>query len=91
MDPDQRTHVAFSIREDAKANSFSANETEIGLCVNALVPSPQSHHAQLFIVQVEVPCQVDGSPVASTLRGFGHGWQGQHNSTNAVVQEADDE
>lgn len=29
--------------------------------------------------------QVDGSEVASTLRGFGHGWQGQHNSTNAVV------
>ena len=43
--------VAYSIREDAKANSFSATETEVGLCVNALVPSPQSHHAQLFIVQ----------------------------------------
>lgn len=83
--------VAYSIREDAKANTFSATETEVGLCVNALVPSPQSHHAQLFIVQAEVPCQVDGSPIASTLRGFGHGWQGQHNSTNAVVQEADGE
>lgn len=23
--------------------------------------------------------------VAATLRGFGHGWQGQHNSTHAVV------
>jgi len=30
--------------------------------------------------------QIDGSQVASTLRGFGHGWQGQHNSTNAIVQ-----
>ena len=29
--------------------------------------------------------QVDGSEQAATLRGFGHGWQGQHNSTNAVV------
>lgn len=32
--------------------------------------------------------QVDGDEVASTLRGFGHGWQGQHNTTNAVVQDA---
>lgn len=43
------------------------------------------------VLVVEVPCQVDGSPVASTLRGFGHGWQGQHNSTNSVVQEIADE
>jgi DNA (cytosine-5)-methyltransferase 1 len=26
-----------------------------------------------------------GASVASTLRGFGHGWQGQHNSTHAIV------
>lgn len=82
---------AFSIREDAKANNFHATPTDTALCVNALRPSPQSHHAQIFIVQAELPCQVDGSPVASTLRGFGHGWQGQHNSTNAVAQEAQGE
>lgn len=29
--------------------------------------------------------QVDGAEQAATLRGFGHGWQGQHNSTNAIV------
>jgi site-specific DNA-cytosine methylase len=34
--------------------------------------------------QVVVPCNVDGADVAPTLRGFGHGWQGQHNTTNAV-------
>lgn len=28
---------------------------------------------------------VNGSDTAQTLRGFGHGWQGQHNSTNAVL------
>jgi len=33
--------------------------------------------------------QVDGSELAATLRGFGHGWQGQHMSTNAVVQALD--
>lgn len=43
--------VAYSIREDAKANTFSTTETEIGLCLNALRPSVQSHHAQIFIVQ----------------------------------------
>jgi hypothetical protein len=79
---------AFTIREDATNNTFHAKPTDVSLCINALQPSPQSHHAQVFIVQADPPCQVDGSPVASTLRGFGHGWQGQHNSTNAVVQEA---
>lgn len=38
----------------------------------------------VVVQEVTVPCQVDGSPVAATLRGFGHGWQGQHNTTNAV-------
>ncbi len=42
---------AYSIREDAKANTFSATPTDTALCVNALQPSPQSHHAQLFIAQ----------------------------------------
>ena len=28
---------------------------------------------------------VNGATTAQTLRGFGHGWQGQHNSTNAVI------
>lgn len=42
--------------------------------------------AQSIAYEIVIPCQVDGSPVSSTLRGFGHGWQGQHNSTNAVVQ-----
>jgi len=44
---------AYSIREDAKANNFHATPTDTALCVNALQPSPQSHHAQIFIVQVE--------------------------------------
>ena len=43
--------VAYSIREDAKANTFSATETDTALCLNGLVPSPQSHHAQIFIAE----------------------------------------
>lgn len=43
--------VAYSIREDAKANNFSATETDTALCLNGLVPSTQSHHAQIFIAE----------------------------------------
>jgi DNA (cytosine-5)-methyltransferase 1 len=45
--------VAYSIREDAKANNFSATETEVSLALQAHQPSVQSHHAQLFIAQEE--------------------------------------
>ncbi len=41
---------------------------------------PQAEDQAAYVAR-----QVDGSEVASTLRGFGHGWQGQHNDTNAVV------
>lgn len=60
----QQVPVAFSIREDAKANNFHATETDTALCVNAMRPSPQSHHAQLFIVQGEDADSVadDGQP-----------------------------
>jgi len=43
--------VAYSIREDAKANNFSVTETDTALCLNGLVPSTQSHHAQIFIAE----------------------------------------
>ncbi len=45
------TPVAYSIREDAKANTFSATQTDTALCLNGLIPSPQSHHAQIFIAE----------------------------------------
>ena len=45
--------IAFSIREDAKANNFSATETETALTLQGHQPSPQSHHAQIFIVEEE--------------------------------------
>jgi DNA (cytosine-5)-methyltransferase 1 len=43
--------VAYSIREDAKADTFSATETDTALCLNGLIPSVQSHHAQIFIAE----------------------------------------
>ena len=43
--------VAYSIREDAKANNFSATELDHANSLSALQPSPQSHHAQMFIAE----------------------------------------
>jgi site-specific DNA-cytosine methylase len=43
--------VAYSIREDAKANNFSATELDYANSLSALRPSPQSHHAQMFIAE----------------------------------------
>ena len=45
--------VAYSIREDATANTFSATEIETARSLSAVRPSVQSHHAQTFITQVE--------------------------------------
>jgi DNA (cytosine-5)-methyltransferase 1 len=41
---------AYSIREDAKANNFSATPLEVSTALKALQPSVQSHHAQTFVV-----------------------------------------
>ena len=43
--------TAYSVREDAKANTFSATELDHANALSALRPSPQSHHAQMFIAQ----------------------------------------
>ena len=40
---------AYSIREDAKANNFSATPLHVTPALQALRPSVQSHHAQTFI------------------------------------------
>jgi hypothetical protein len=47
--------VAYSIREDAKANNFSATELDHANSLSALRPSPQSHHAQMFIAEPTKP------------------------------------
>ena len=43
--------VAYPIREDATANTFSATEIETARSLSAVRPSVQSHHAQTFITQ----------------------------------------
>ena len=65
--------VAYSIREDAKANNFSATELEVTPALQALRPSVQSHHAQTFIAQaVDVYNQsIDGDVTATITRAVG--------------------
>lgn len=41
--------IAYSLREDAKLNNFSATEIQTARALQATQPSPQSHHAQTFI------------------------------------------
>lgn len=45
--------VAYSIREDATANTFSVTEIQTARALSALRPSVQSHHAQTFIASEE--------------------------------------
>jgi DNA (cytosine-5)-methyltransferase 1 len=41
---------AYSLREDAKANNFSATPLQVTPALQAMQPSVQSHHAQTFVV-----------------------------------------
>lgn len=49
---------AYSIREDAAADTFSATPLEVANAIQAHQPSAQSHHAQTFIAQ-PVPYSFD--------------------------------
>lgn len=49
---------AYSIREDAAADTFSATPLEVANAIQAHQPSVQSHHAQTFIAQ-PVPYSFD--------------------------------
>jgi len=67
--------IAYSIREDAKANTFSATEIDVSNAIQALVPSVQSHHAQTFIAKalaVDVYNQcIDGDTAATLTEACG--------------------
>lgn len=70
----------YSIREDAKANNFSATEIEQARALQALQPSVQSHHAQTFIADPKRVRRL--TPVeCERLQGFPDGWtEGQSDS-----------
>jgi len=67
--------VAFSIREDAKANTFSATELDKANSLSALRPSPQSHHAQMFIAEQTTMAVRRLTPLeCERLMGWPDGW-----------------
>jgi DNA (cytosine-5)-methyltransferase 1 len=66
---DNQVAVAYSLREDAKANTFSATELEVSNAIGALRPSPQSHHAQVFVAHT--------FKVRGGCEGGGKGYLGQ--------------
>ena len=72
--------IAFSVREDAKANNFSATETDTALTLQSHQPSPQSHHAQLFVAEPTTVRRL--TPVeCERLQGFPDNWtEGQADS-----------
>ncbi len=65
---------AYSIREDAKADTFSATEIDAARCLQKHQPSVQSHHAQTFIAET-YPIN-DGRDIHKDMNGTGIGDDG---------------
>jgi DNA (cytosine-5)-methyltransferase 1 len=84
--------VAYSIREDAKANNFSATELEVTPALQALRPSVQSHHAQTFIASNMAVRRL--TPVeCERLQGFPDNytnipWRGKSESPDSLRYKA---
>jgi len=53
----------YSVREDAKANNFSANKSDVANCIQSMQPATTSHHAINYVVH---PAH------AFKIRGVGH-------------------
>ena len=65
--------VAYSVREDAQSDTFSATELTAVNALQAHQPSPQSHHAQTFIVEPAVYPIQDGREMNHQQNGIGLG------------------
>ena len=82
--------VAFSVREDAKANNFSATETETALTLQGHQPSSSSHHAQLMLADSPTVRRLTPTE-CERLQGFPDGWTGERfdEKKQAVIAQAD--
>ena len=87
---------AYSLREDAKANNFSATPLHVTPALQALRPSVQSHHAQTFIVDraafnqgvnAQYEPRIEESDVMSTLVAKGPHAVAQSFNVNARPDE----
>ena len=65
---------AYSLREDAKANTFSATPLKVTPALQALRPSVQSHHAQTFIAEPELRVRRLTPTECERLQGFPDGF-----------------
>lgn len=76
-----RVPYVYSIREDAKADNFSANEINVTNALQAHQPSPQSHHSQTFIIENYTVRRL--TPIeCERLQGFPDNWtDGQADSS----------
>ena len=85
----QQTFIAYSVREDATANNFSATELKVSNALNAMRPSPQSHHAQTFIAQPPIVRRLTPTE-CERLQGFPDGWTTHRvDEKKGLVQQAD--
>jgi len=78
--------VAYSIREDAKANTFSATELDRSNALNALRPSPQSHHAQMFIAEPTMAVRRLTPVECERLMGWPDDWTSGQADTHRYKQ-----
>lgn len=77
--------IAYSVREDAKANNFSATQTDTSLTLQGHQPPAQSHHAQLFIAQTPTVRRL--TPVeCERLQGFPDNWTDNQADSNRYKQ-----
>lgn len=75
------TQQAYSIREDATANNFSATPIDTSPTIGSLRPSVQSHHAQTFIASFKGAVRRLTPTECERLQAFPDGWtDGQSDS-----------
>ena len=48
-------------------------------------PNHEAARDGQLVIEHMAATDIEGKEIAATLRGFGHGWQGQHNSTHSVA------
>lgn len=75
----------YSVREDAKADNFSATETDTALALQANQPSVQSHHAQLFIAEPQTVRRLTPTE-CERLQGFPDNWTAGQADSNRYKQ-----
>jgi DNA (cytosine-5)-methyltransferase 1 len=87
---DNEEPVAYSVREDAKANNFSATVTDTALTLQGHQPSPQSHHAQLFLSEKATVRRLTPTE-CERLQGFPDGWTAERfdEKKQEVIPQAD--